>query len=116
MDWYQIKVFISEVGGISRDAIHILAGVAIQFAVAAVLRISIRHIVPYLVVVAAALGNEWFDLHYDVWPERAEQWAESVKDVLVTLALPTLLLLLVRRVPDLLVRPGDSPESGREEQ
>ena len=54
------------------------------------------------------LLNEWADLAGEVWPTRDEQWAESVKDVLLTMLLPTVLLIVARYWPNrLTANPAD---------
>jgi hypothetical protein len=105
MDWGETKIVIAEVsGGMSNDAIHILIGVAIQLALAAVLRVSVAHWFPWLAVLAIAIVNEYYDLGQEVWPARDVQIGESLKDVLLTMAVPTVLLLAARFTPRLLVR------------
>lgn len=101
MDWFQIKQAMTDATGISQDALHVLAGVALQLGLAATLRLRVAHWLPWLVVLLLAAGNEWSDLRLEVWPNRAEQWGETVKDMAVTMALPTLLMALARWTPGL---------------
>lgn len=68
---------------------------------------STRSIGPWLMVLALELANEWSDLYIEVWPQHAMQWGESAKDVLLAMALPTLLLIVARYRPRLLT--GDTP-------
>jgi hypothetical protein len=74
----------------------------LQLAFAALLRTSIARPLPWLIVLALELANEWTDLTVDVWPNRSDQIAGSVTDVLLTMVLPTLLLLAARYCPGLL--------------
>lgn len=111
MEWSETKIIIAELsGGMSNDAIHVLVGVAIQLALAAALRVSVAHWLPWFAVLALAVGNEYYDLHQEIWPSRDLQIGESVKDVLLTIAVPTVLLLAARFTPRLLVRPADAGE------
>jgi hypothetical protein len=102
MGWHDIKVWIEATSGLTMDALHVHAGVLCLIGASLLLRRPIRHPLPLLVVLAAALANEWHDLRYEVWPTREQQWAESIKDVWNTLLLPLLLFLLARFAPRLL--------------
>jgi hypothetical protein len=104
MDWWQMKYWVEETTGLNMDALHVHAGVLAQLLVALVLRRSIASLWPWLIVLAAAIANEWWDLTYEVWPTRDDQWDESIRDTWNTMLLPTILLLLSRFAPGLLVR------------
>jgi hypothetical protein len=104
MDWYEMKQLVEEATGLGLDALHVHAGVLGQLAAAAVLRRSVASVWPWLLVLAAAVANEWWDLTYEIWPTRDEQWDESIRDTWNTMLLPTLLLILSRFAPSLLVR------------
>jgi hypothetical protein len=103
LDWYQAKTFIEHAIGFSHDALHVFVGVVIQLGIAALLRRSLQSIWPWLIVLALELGNEWVDLSIERWPVPAEQFGEGAKDILLTIALPTLLLLVARFRPRWLV-------------
>ena len=100
--------------GLDLDALHVHAGVMGQLIAALVLRRSLASPWPWLLVLAAELGNEWWDLTYEIWPTRDEQWAESVRDTWNTMLLPTVLLILARFAPGLLVRKQARAEPPRE--
>jgi hypothetical protein len=108
MDYFGFKLGIVTATGLDMDALHVHAGIIVQLLAALILRRSLRSPLPWLVVLAAVLANEAYDLHYDPWPasQRAWQIAESVKDVWNTLAMPTLLVLLARFAPRLLTAPS----------
>ena len=99
--WFGIKSLIEQSIVISHDALHVLVGVVLQLILALALRVPISRWSPWLVVLSLELANEWSDLRTDLWPAsvRSVQIAEGVKDVLLTMALPTLLLLAARRFP-----------------
>jgi hypothetical protein len=107
MDWYSIKIAVVEQTDLSRDALHIFAGVAGQILVALVIRRGLGHFMPWLAVLAAELVNEYFDLtEGDVWGD-TPMWPGTVRDIFVTMAIPTLLLFLVRYAPGMFARaPG----------
>ncbi len=111
MDWYQLKMVALEATGVSRDALHVMVGVGGQVLAALVLRRTLASPLPWLAVLIAELANEWFDLTYEVWRDRP-MWPGSVKDVWVTMLVPTLLLLLVRLAPGLFHRPQPQITSG----
>ena len=106
-DWSQTKTFFEHMIGFSHDALHVMVGVCLQLLFAGLLRRSARSAWPWLMVLGLELANEWIDLHVEVWPEHAQQWGESAKDVLLTMALPTLLLIVARCWPRLLC--GETP-------
>lgn len=109
--WYQVKSFIEHVSGISMDALHMLVGFVVFLVAAALLKKSVASTEPWLAVLLLAIGNEAYDLHVEIWPSLASQLGEATKDMLLTLALPTLMLVLARRNPALLAHtpspPGD---------
>ncbi|HEX8643922.1 MAG TPA: hypothetical protein VF702_08420 [Allosphingosinicella sp.] len=104
MDWYQLKLLLLEATGLSRDALHILFGVAAQLLLAAVLRRSLASPLPWLGVLIAEAANEYHDLTGDSFTEK-EIWPDSLADLLVTMAIPSALLLLARYAPSMFVRP-----------
>lgn len=115
MDWAVIKTVITDQTGLSRDALHLLVGLGAYFLLTAMLPRRVSPLVPWLLILVAGLANEWADYLYETWPG---QWRESLKDMATTLALPTVLLLLGRFAPHLLVRPRrpDDMDRAREGQ
>lgn len=107
MDWYHVKMVALELTGVSRDALHVFAGVGGQIAAALLLRRTLSSPLPWLIVLGAEVANEAFDLTHESWPDRP-MWPGSVKDILVTMLIPTVLLLLARYAPRLL-----RPDLGR---
>lgn len=104
MNWWDMKMWVEESTGLSMDALHVHAGVLAQLIFALILRRSISSVWPWLLVLLAALANEWWDLTFEIWPTRDQQWQESIRDVWNTMLLPTTLLVLSRFAPGLLVR------------
>ena len=111
MGWYSFKQWLEAASGLDMDALHIHAGLLVQLLAALLLRRSLSSLWPWLVVLAATLANEAYDLHFETWPEpdRARQLAEGVKDLLNTMLMPTILLLLARYAPRLII--GRAPVS-----
>lgn len=101
-DWYQFKLFIEHAVGISMDALHIIVGFAIFLLAAVLLRRSVASLRPWLATLLFEMANEALDLQVELWPDLGRQLGEGLKDVLLTMALPTLLLCIARRRPSLL--------------
>ena len=97
--WYQFKLLVEHASGISMDALHILAGVGLQLSFAALFRVPLNSWRPWLFVLLLLLANEAGDLWVEQWPEPAMQYGESLKDVFVTMVVPSMLMLGARWVP-----------------
>lgn len=99
--WYEAKMFIEHASVVSSDALHVLVGTLIWIAAAIILRKNLSTLIPWTLVLGLTLFNEVVDLWIERWPDLAMQYGESAKDVLLTMALPTVLLMLVRTQPGL---------------
>src|SRR3954469_11905146 len=106
MDWHHTKEWLAHATGLDMDALHVHFGVGLQILFALILRRPLSSPWPWLCVVAAEAANEYNDLAYEIWPDRGIQVAESVRDIWNTLLIPTLLLLLCRYAPRLLLGSG----------
>ena len=102
LGWYQVKLFLEHASGISMDALHILVGFLVFVVAAVLLKRSVGDPLPWLALLILELGNEAYDLHVELWPDPGSQLGEGVKDIMLTMALPTLLLLVARMRPALL--------------
>ena len=111
MDWLDIKTALTDTSGLSRDALHIYAGLGLHAFLVLAFRSWFGAWWPLGIVLLVALGNEWIDLTSEVWTgELARQYAESAKDLATTLSGPLLLLLLSRFAPSRF-RPKPPPPS-----
>jgi hypothetical protein len=101
MDWMGLKGLGSELG-LAKDALHIYGAVAIQILSALLVRRSLAHWLPWLVVLVVELINEWGDMWFGE-EAHIQQWQidGAVHDIWNTMVLPTILLLLVRYAPSL---------------
>ena len=112
LGWYQVKLFIEHASGISMDALHILAGFILFLIAARLLKAGVSSPLPWLALLALELLNEAYDLHVELWPNLGSQLGEGAKDLLLTMSLPTLLLLMARLRPQWLVsRSADAETS-----
>ncbi len=110
--WYQAKLFIEHASGVSMDALHILAGFTLFLLAARLLRTGLSSLRPWFTLLLLELINEAYDLYVERWPDIGSQLGEGFKDVLLTMALPTLVLAIARRRPSWLTKPcehGDPP-------
>ena len=108
LGWYQVKLFVEHASGISMDALHILAGTVIFLLAAIGLRSGVGSPRPWFALLVLELLNEAYDLHAERWPNIGHQLGEGFKDIVLTMALPTLLLLAARWKPQwLAVAPRD---------
>jgi hypothetical protein len=101
VDWYQVKLFIQHASGFSMDALHVIAGVILLFAIAALLRSSVARRRPLLVVLIIEIINEASDFTLEFWPDLGMQAGEAAKDVILTMAVPTMIFVAARYRPRL---------------
>jgi hypothetical protein len=104
--WHEGKLFIEHVLAINHDTLHMMFGVVIWLVLCLVTRRTIASPYPWLWLLALILWNETVDLWNEQWPHPGQQYGEGAKDILVTMALPTLFLLAARFVPRLFTKPG----------
>jgi hypothetical protein len=116
LDWQQIKETIAVWTGLERDALHIYAALIAQVGSALLLRRSLAHWAPWAFVLALAGANELLDMFGD-WRVESWEYGAALHDLWNTMLLPTLLLLVARFAPGLVVparrseppRPMDPP-------
>ena len=99
--WHQGKLFIEHALAISHNSLHIFAGVLLWIAFGLLLRRPLTNWIPWLCVFAVILWNEAADLWLERWPDPGQQYGEGAKDVLLTMAVPTLIMFAARTRPDL---------------
>jgi hypothetical protein len=102
--WSEAKQFAEHAFGVSPDGLHVVLGPCLQLFCAALFRTSLRSIWPWLIVLVLATLNEWHDLAVETWPSQAMQLGEGAKDIVITMVLPTILLLTARFAPGVLTR------------
>ncbi|MGF1549932.1 MAG: hypothetical protein ACFBQW_05295 [Sphingomonadaceae bacterium] len=114
MAWLEFKDWLSDLSGLSKDALHIYAALLVQLAAAALLRRSLASPLPWLAVLVFLLANEAVDLWFDPLEDEVKPWKVQglVVDLANTLLAPTLLLVIARRAPRLLTPPAGSGRGG----
>lgn len=110
--WNEWKLFFERSISFSQDSVHVIVGVLLMLGAALLLRKPVSNWRPWLVVLVFTCINEFADLWVDQWPTPGIQWGESAKDVLLTMMVPTVLLLSTRFLPRLYAR---EPSRGRQE-
>jgi len=99
--WHQGKLFVEHAISISHDTLHLIVGVLIWIVAALSSRRPLTSWIPWLWVLAFILWNEAGDLWNEHWPDPGQQYGEGAKDVVLTMFVPTLLMLAARARPDL---------------
>jgi len=99
--WHQSKLFIEHSTSVSHDSLHVIVGVIAFLALGLLMRQSVAAWRPWLWLFALALWNETVDLWVERWPDPGMQYGEGVKDLMLTMILPTVLLVAARFKPDL---------------
>jgi len=99
--WYRLKLLIEHCSGISMDALHIIVGFSLFLLVARLLRSSVAKPTPWIAILFLELANEAYDLKVELWPSLADQLGEGLKDIMLTMILPTLVAMLARWAPGL---------------
>ena len=91
-----IKIALGEQLHLSKDAMHIYVGLAVQLGAALLLRTSIRHWRPLLLVLAVAVAGEAWDIYDRLDRGTGLRWARHAHDIVNTAFWPTVLFLLAR--------------------
>ena len=104
VDWYQVKQFIEHASGFTMDALHVIVGVLLLFAAAILTRRSVGRPLPLLIVLIIEIVNEAADFRVELWPQLSAQTGEAAKDLILTMAVPTLIFLAARYRPQLFAR------------
>ena len=91
--WHQGKLFVEHTIAIDHDALHVIVGVLVWLLMGAVTRRPLASLRPWLWLLAIIGWNETVD--------PGMQYGEGAKDVVLTMLLPTVLMLAVRVAPKL---------------
>lgn len=96
-EWREFKLVLVEALGLSRDALHVLAGVLILLGICVVLRRSAGSRLPLMLTTLAAIANEVLDgvEHHFANPYSTRR-LDHEWDIACTLFLPLLIFALAR--------------------
>ena len=98
-EWHQGKLFLEHSLSIEHDALHVLVGIAAWLVIAMVIRKPLSAWRPFLWLFALILWNEAVDLWVERWPDPGQQYGEGVKDLVLTILVPLVLMWLIRKRP-----------------
>lgn len=87
---------IVRLSGLPDPVLHILLGLGIYLAAAALLRLPLRSWIPWLIVLAAQLINEAADILRDLLRGYNLPLRGGLLDTVVTMFLPSLIVLVAR--------------------
>jgi len=99
--WHQGKLFLEHALAVDHDALHVITGVLVWLVAALLLRRPITSWTPFLWCLAIILWNETVDLWVERWPEPGMQYGEGAKDLVLTIAIPAMIMAAARFRPDL---------------
>lgn len=99
--WHQGKLFVEHAVAVSNDALHLLVGVLVWIGLALVTRRRLSSWLPWAGLAVILAWNEAVDLYVEQWPDPGQQYGEAAKDVLLTLLVPTMIMLAARYRPQL---------------
>jgi hypothetical protein len=102
--WHQGKLFIEHAVSFSHDSLHIIVGVIIWIGFALVFRRPLTAWWPWLWLFAVILWNETVDLWMEQWPDPGQQYGEGARDLLLTMVVPTIIMIAARLRPELFRR------------
>ncbi len=97
--WYEWKLLLEHSVAFSPDALHVLVGAAGVMLASLLVQRPLSSWWPWLLVLLAVLLNEIADVLVERWPGWGMQAGEGTRDVLLTMAVPTLLLVGLRISP-----------------
>lgn len=92
-----LKLALVSATGLSKDALHVYAGLAVFFVVVLALRKPVRSWLPLAVVALAAVAAELLDMRDDLATFGYWRVAASAHDVGNTVFWPAMLFVLARR-------------------
>jgi hypothetical protein len=99
--WHQAKLLVEHALTISHDTLHVFTGMIIWLLLAMDMRRPVTSWRPWLWTFVIILWNETVDLWTEVWPDPGQQYGEGLKDLALTMFVPTVLLAAARLRPDL---------------
>ena len=99
--WHEGKVFIEHTLRIEHGTLHVIVGMLLWLIFALLFRRPLTAWLPWLLVFGVIVWNETVDLWFEIWPDPGRQYGEGFKDILLTMVVPTVLMLAARYRPDL---------------
>ena len=110
MTWFEAKMFLEHSVSVSPDALHVIAGAIVFLVCARLFRSSISSWRVWGALLCLNFFNEFVDLWAERWPDPARQYGQGMKDLLLTMTVPTILVLVSRFFPTLLAPAATPPQ------
>lgn len=92
LSWYESKLLLEDASALTNDMLHVLAGAGLWTMLILASRRGATSWLPWLCVLVVIFWNEAVDIWIDPWPDPGPQYNESIKDVILTVAVPTALM------------------------
>ncbi len=109
---HQAKLFFEHAVRIEHGTLHVVVGVLAWLAIALLLRRAVSSWLPWLGLLALNFWNEMIDLWVEQWPDPGMQYGEGAKDVILTMFVPTVMMIAVRNRPNLFSQRPAAPRVG----
>jgi hypothetical protein len=106
MTWFEAKMFLEHAISVSPDALHVIAGAIVFLVCARLFRSPISSWRVWAALLSLNFFNEFVDLWAERWPDPARQYGQGMKDLILTMTVPTILVLVARYSPTLLAPTG----------
>jgi len=103
--YHQAKLFFEHAVRIEHGTLHVVVGVLAWLAIALLSRRAVSSWAPWLGLLALNFWNEMIDLWIEKWPHPGMQYGEGAKDVILTMFVPTVIMIAVRIRPSLFRQP-----------
>lgn len=97
--WHDAKILLEHSTSVDHDSLHLLVGALLWVLCATVARRPLRDWLPLFCIFLVILINETVDFWIEIWPEKAMQWGEGAKDIMMTMAVPLVLFTALRIFP-----------------
>ena len=104
--WHQGKLFAEHLLTISHDTLHLIVGLLLWLGIGLLTRRSLVSWRPWLWLLVLILWNEAVDLWVERWPDAGQQYGEGLKDLVLTMAVPTIVMVVGRLRPQLFLHSG----------
>ena len=98
---HQAKLFVEHFVRIEHGALHIIIGVLAWLMIAIVTGRRVTSWVPWTGLLVMIVWNELVDLWVESWPEPGMQYGEGARDVVLTMFVPSLIVIAMLIRPDL---------------
>jgi hypothetical protein len=104
--WHAGKIAIEDSLSVSHASLHVFIGFLLWLGIAFVSRRPISSWLPWGATFAIILWSEIADVWTEQWPARLFFYDKMARDIALTMAIPTVLMVLARVRPQLFAKKG----------